>query len=213
MKKMFKKLFLFLFFALTLLGLLNLFVYLQSKPFLLPANSPMSFPAAIVPGAGLNKDKTPSLALKDRLDGALRFYEAGKVQKILVSGDNRFEYYDEPSSMRRYLVSMGIPDSDIISDFAGRRTYDTCYRAKVIFGLEKLVIFTQAYHLPRAVYLCRALGLDAYGIAVEESDYIPSRYRFWIFREVFARAAAFWDIHMAKPVPVLGEPEPIFQSP
>jgi len=164
----------------------------------------------IVPGAGLNRDKTPSLALRDRLDGAIAFYKTDKISKILMSGDNRTEYYDEPTSMRNYAVSKGVQDLDVVLDFAGQRTYDTCFRAKHIFGLDRVVIFTQTYHLWRAVYLCRALGLDAYGIAIDESNYVTSRYRFWLFREVFARLSAVWDVTIGKPIPILGEPEPIF---
>lgn len=188
----------------------NYFVYQQSAPYVLPDTAHKVFPAGIVPGAGLNRDKTPSLALRDRLNAAIKFYEEKKISKILVSGDNRFVYYDEPSAMRNYLVETGVPDFDVVRDFAGQRTYDTCYRAKHIFGLDRVAIFTQTYHLWRAVYLCRSLGLDAYGIAIDESDYIPSRYRYWLFREVLARVSAVWDVTIGKPIPILGEPEPIF---
>ena len=207
---MLKKLLLFLGVILLLVAVINLFIYLKNVPYVLPITSTESFPVGIVPGAGLNRDKTPSLALRDRLDGAIAFYKTNKISKILMSGDNRTEYYDEPTSMRNYAVSKGVQDSNVVLDFAGQRTYDTCFRAKHIFGLERVAIFTQTYHLWRAVYLCRALGLDAYGIAIDESNYVTSRYRFWLFREVFARISAFWDVTIGKPIPILGEPEPIF---
>ena len=207
---MLKKLLLFFGVIMLLIAVVNLFIYLKSVPYILPITSTESFPVGIVPGAGLNRDKTPSLALRDRLDGAIAFYKTNKISKILMSGDNRTEYYDEPTSMRNYAVSKGVQDSNVVLDFAGQRTYDTCFRAKHIFGLERVVIFTQTYHLWRAVYLCRALGLDAYGIAIDESNYVTSRYRFWLFREVFARISAFWDVTIGKPIPILGEPEPIF---
>ena len=207
---MLKKLLLFFGVIMLLVAVTNLYIYLKSVPYVLPTTSSESFPVGIVPGAGLNRDKTPSLALRDRLDGAIAFYKTDKISKILMSGDNRTEYYDEPTSMRNYAVSKGVQDSDVVLDFAGQRTYDTCFRAKHIFGLERVVIFTQTYHLWRAVYLCRALGLDAYGIAIDESNYVTSRYRFWLFREVFARLSAVWDVTIGKPIPILGEPEPIF---
>lgn len=207
---MLKKLLLFFGVIMLLVAVTNLYIYLKSVPYVLPTTSSESFPVGIVPGAGLNRDKTPSLALRDRLDGASAFYKTDKISKILMSGDNRTEYYDEPTSMRNYAVSKGVQDLDVVLDFAGQRTYDTCFRAKHIFGLDRVVIFTQTYHLWRAVYLCRALGLDAYGIAIDESNYVTSRYRFWLFREVFARLSAVWDVTIGKPIPILGEPEPIF---
>ena len=207
---MLKKLLLFFGVIMLLVAATNLYIYLKSVPYVLPTTSSESFPVGIVPGAGLNRDKTPSLALRDRLDGAIAFYKTDKISKILMSGDNRTEYYDEPTSMRNYAVSKGVQDSNVVLDFAGQRTYDTCFRAKHIFGLDRVVIFTQTYHLWRAVYLCRALGLDAYGIAIDESNYVTSRYRFWLFREVFARLSAVWDVTIGKPIPILGEPEPIF---
>ncbi len=207
---MLKKFFLIIGIFVFTIAALNLYVYQQSAPFILMSNVESVFPVGIVPGAGLNRDQTPSLALRDRLDGALKFYEEQKINKILVSGDNRYVYYDEPTAMRNYLVDKGAEKSDVVRDFAGQRTYDTCYRAKHIFGLDRVAIFTQTYHLWRAVFLCRALGLEAYGIPIEESEYIPSRYRYWLFREVFARISAVWDVSIAKPLPILGDPEPIF---
>jgi len=207
---MLKKLLLFFGVIMLLVAATNLYIYLKSVPYVLPTTSSESFPVGIVPGAGLNRDKTPSLALRDRLDGAIAFYKTDKISKILMSGDNRTEYYDEQTSMRNYAVSKGVQDSNVVLDFAGQRTYDTCFRAKHIFGLDRVVIFTQTYHFWRAVYLCRALGLDAYGIAIDESNYVTSRYRFWLFREVFARLNAVWDVTIGKPIPILGEPEPIF---
>jgi vancomycin permeability regulator SanA len=165
----------------------------------------------IVPGAGLNPDGTPSAPLRDRVKAAAELYFAGKAQKILMSGDNRFINYNEPESMRQYALTLGVPDEDIVLDYAGRSTYDTCYRAKAIFGVEEALIVTQAYHLPRAVYLCDHLGVKITGVPVEQSRYVRSRYLFWNFREAFASLAAVWDIHIAKPLPVLGEPEPIFK--
>ena len=207
---MLKKFFLIVVILLFVIVALNLYVYQQSAPFILAINTNEVFPIGIVPGAGLNRDKTPSLALRDRLNGAMQFYKGQKISKILVSGDNRFAYYDEPTAMQNYLVENGLAESNVVRDFAGQRTYDTCYRAKHIFGLDRVAIFTQTYHLWRAVYLCRSLGLDAYGIRVDESEYIPSRYRYWLFREIFARISAVWDVNIGQPLPILGEPEPIF---
>ncbi len=199
-----------IFLGFLLLGTVRIAFIIATKNQIINFNEATIKSAVIVPGAGLNADGTPSNPLKDRVDTAINLYKAGKVQKILLSGDNRFEYYNEPEAMRQYALSHGVPDSDLVLDYAGRSTYETCYRAKAIFYLDDAYIVTQAYHLPRAVFLCRQLGLNAEGVAVEQSRYIRERYLFWNFREVFATMAAAWEVFITKPLPVLGEPEPIF---
>jgi len=169
-----------------------------------------SVPVVIVPGAGLSADGTPSAPLRDRVHAAVDLYMAGKAQKILMSGDNSTVYYNEPESMRQYALSLGVPDEDIVLDYAGRRTYDTCYRAREIFGIQTAIITTQPYHMPRAVFLCDRLGIQITGVEVVQSRYVRARYIFWQVREVFATLAAVWDIYVAKPLPILGQPEYIF---
>jgi len=193
------------------LGLSRIAIILSTQTKIVEADAAPAKPVVIVPGAGLNPDGTPSAPLRDRVEAAAELYFAGKAQKILMSGDNRFINYNEPESMRQYALVLGVPDEDIVLDYAGRSTYDTCYRAKAIFGVQDALIVTQAYHLPRAVYLCDHLGVKITGIPVEQSRYVRSRYLFWNFREAFASLAAMWDIHIAKPLPVLGDPEPIFK--
>ena len=112
-------------------------------------------PAAIVFGAGLWRDGSPSPVLQDRVATAADLYFSGKVKKILMSGDNRFIYYNEPGAMKKFALSLGVPEEDIVLDYAGRRTYDTCYRARAIFGLKEAILVTQSFHLPRALILCR----------------------------------------------------------
>ena len=93
---------------------------------------------------------------------------AGKVEKLLLSGDNRTLDYNEPGAMRAYAISLGVPAEDIVLDYAGRRTYDTCFRAKAIFGVDQVLLVTQMFHLPRALYTCRALGIEAEGIPADQ---------------------------------------------
>lgn len=164
----------------------------------------------LVPGAGLNAVGGPSLPLRDRLDAAIQLYKAGKVQKLLVSGDNDSVYYNEPGAMQTYAIEAGIPEEDVVPDYAGRRTYDSCYRARHIFGMDELIVVTQAYHLPRAVFLCENSGIDVVGVPVEQSRYIRSRFLFWNVREVFASIIAWTEVLITKPLPILGEFEPIF---
>jgi SanA protein len=165
---------------------------------------------AIVFGAGLRRDGTPTAVLRDRVETAAGLYFDGKVEKILMSGDNRFDYYNEPEAMRQYALSLGVPETAIAMDFAGRRTYDTCYRARAIFGVSEALLVTQDFHLPRALFLCNALGLKAYGVEADNNRYRRGSLLIWNFREQIATVGAFLDVYVNNPQPVLGAPEPIF---
>lgn len=165
---------------------------------------------AIVFGAGLSRNGFPTPVLQDRVAMAARLYFAGKVEKLLLSGDNRFIYYNEPGAMRQYALLLGVPQDAMVLDYAGRRTYDTCYRARAIFGVTDAILVTQNFHLLRALYLCNSLGISAIGVAADLRTYRRSSVLYWNVREWFADAAALWDVHVAHPVPVLGDPEPIF---
>jgi SanA protein len=165
---------------------------------------------AIVFGAGLKRDGTPTAVLRDRVMTAVELYHAGKVEKLLMSGDNRFEDYNEPEAMYKFALELGVPEEDIVRDYAGRRTYDTCYRARDIFGLNEVLLVTQGFHLPRAVFLCNALGVKGHGVEADQRTYRRSSYLFWGMRETVATFAAFVDVYVTKPEPVLGESEPIF---
>jgi SanA protein len=164
---------------------------------------------AIIFGAGLRHDGTPTAMLRDRVLTGADLYFSGKVEKLLMSGDNRFENYNEPESMRQFALSVGVPDEAIVLDYAGRRTYDTCYRAKVIFGVENALLVTQKFHLPRAMFLCNMLGMDTVGVAASNCYWNGSPF-VWDLREQFATIAAFIDLYVSNPAPVLGNPEPLF---
>ena len=164
--------------------------------------------AAIVFGAGLTASGAPTAVLKDRVTTAVNLYRAGKVEKILMSGDNRFINYNEPGAMKAFALELGMPEEDIVLDYAGRRTYDTCYRAGEIFQLDQAILVTQKFHLTRALYTCNALGLNSTGV---EADLRPYRDEgFWSIREIPASLVAFIQVHLTHPEPVLGDKEPIF---
>ena len=165
---------------------------------------------AIVFGAGLRRDGTPSPVLRDRVATAAQLYALGKVQKLLMSGDNRFAHHDEPGAMREYALLLGVPDGDIVLDFAGQRTYDTCFRARDIFQVKSAILVTQSFHLPRAIYVCNALGVPAVGVPADQRVYRRPARLFWNLREIVATLVALWEVHVSRPVPVLGDPEPIF---
>ena len=166
---------------------------------------PSGIPVAIVFGAGIRADGRLSPMLADRMDAAIELYWAGKVRKLLVSGDNRFVYYDEPGRMYDYAVAQGVPPSDVVRDYAGRRTYDTCYRAQATFGVERGILVTQRFHLPRALFTCGNLGVDAFGFSADRRTYWSNPY--YRLRDAIASLRAWWDVKIARPLPVLGPRE------
>jgi SanA protein len=216
---MLKKLIRFLWrFALTLcifilfgLFLPKLIVLLYAAPRIFTTDNVPANRVAIIFGAGLRYDGTPTAILRDRVQTAVELYQQGKVNKLLMSGDNSYINYNEPESMRQYALSLGVPDKDIVLDYAGRRTYDTCYRAKAIFQIDSAILVTQKFHLPRALFLCNWFGVDSVGVEANNIYFRKISILFWNTRELFANAQAIWDVVVAKPVPVLGRPEPIFK--
>ena len=166
--------------------------------------------AAIVFGAGLWRDGSPTPVLRDRIQTASDLYIQGKVEKLLMSGDNSTTDYDEPTAMKNYAIELGVPEEAIVLDYAGRRTYDTCYRAKEIFRLDSAILVTQEFHLSRALYLCEKLGIQSTGVSADQRVYLKRSRFFWNARETLATFTALWDIHIARPLPILGEFEPIF---
>jgi vancomycin permeability regulator SanA len=165
---------------------------------------------AIVFGAGLRRDGSPTQVLRDRVETASKLYFAGRVEKLLMSGDNRFIEYNEPAAMRDYAIELGVPEEAIVLDFAGRRTYDTCYRARDIFSVREAILVTQVFHLPRAIYICNKLGIPAIGVQADNRLYRRSHLLFWNIREIIATSVALWEVHVSRPLPTLGNPEPIF---
>lgn len=189
----------------------RVFTGFYAKNRIISADSVTPTKVAIVFGAGLQRDGSPSPVLRDRVVTAANLYFAGKVQVLLFSGDNRFVDYNEPGAMRAYAVSLGVPDEAIVLDYAGRRTYDTCYRAKHIFEVDEAVLVTQAYHLPRALFTCNALGVKSVGVAADQRTYSRASMLSWNIRELPASLAALWDVWVIHPSVVLGDPEPIFK--
>ena len=126
-----------------------------------------------------------------------------------MSGDHSTVHYNEPEAMRQYAIQLGVPEKDIILDYAGFRTYDTCYRAKHIFQVDKAILITQRFHLPRALYLCSELGMDAVGVEAQGHQYSRSLRTFWSIREMVAAFVAIWEVNVTKPQPILGKSEPI----
>lgn len=206
-----RKLLLYLIILLIIIGLLPAIIaYISAAGSRFPLGTAPHGKTAIVFGAGLYRDGSPSAVLRDRVQTAVELYKAGKVEKLLMSGDNSTVNYNEPGAMQKYAIQLGVPEAAIVLDYAGRRTYDTCYRAKSIFGVTDALLVTQDYHLPRALFICKILGLKTVGVSADRRNYRLGTYIYWRIREIPATFSAFIDLFISKPHPILGELEPIF---
>ena len=157
---------------------------------------------AVVFGAGLwNGEPSPYLA--NRLKAAARLYREHRIEVVLVTGDNSRKDYDEPDAMRTYLTKHGVPDGRIVSDYAGFDTWDSCVRARKIFGVDRAVLISQGFHIRRAVALCEAAGVESYGVGVDAKHDVT-----WYYggtREIFAAGKAALD--------AVFQPDPRFLGP
>lgn len=162
---------------------------------------------AVVFGASVYSNGDLSPMLKDRVDTAIQLYHAEKVDRILVSGDNRHPSYNEPIAMQKYLITHAVAPQHVIIDYGGRSTYETCLRAREVFGLDRVVLVSQSYHLPRSLYIANELGLDAVGVAGN----IGQKQQMGLqgFRELAAEFKAFYNLNFISPDAVLGEKMPI----
>ena len=160
--------------------------------------------AALVLGASVFRG-SPSPILAERADTAIALYRAGKVKKILVTGDNGALTHDEVTPVRKYLLDAGIASQDIFLDHAGFDTYSSMYRARDVFLVHSLTIVTQDFHLPRALWIARHLGLDAYGVVAEGGEHSPYDY----VREIPASIKAFLDVLIDRQPKYLGPTIPL----
>lgn len=154
---------------------------------------------ALVFGAGVFPDGALSAPLADRVSVAVELYQKGKVRKLLMSGDNSRRTYDESTAMKQYAVSLGVPAEDVVLDYAGFHTYDSCYRAQAVFDIRSAVLVTQRFHLARALFTCTGLGVDAVGVAADQQRY--QRALWYRVREELARARAYLQVRLTHPKP------------
>lgn len=168
---------------------------------------------AIIFGARVYDDGRLSAMLTDRVATGADLYRAGKVEVLLMTGDNSTLDYNEPDAMKRYAIELGVPEEAVVVDYAGRRTYDSCYRARHIFGVEEAILVTQNFHLDRALMTCSALGIDAVGVFADYQrpwGYARASLTYSRWREIPATAIAALDIMRRATPPILGDPLPIF---
>lgn len=165
--------------------------------------------AIIVLGAYVRGDNL-SLVLEDRVKSAILLYDKGKSNKMLLSGDHGRIDYDEVNRMKKYVLNNGkVNEAHIFLDHAGFDTYDSMYRAKAIFGIENAIIVTQDFHINRAVYIARQLGIDAVGYSVDQTKYVKQLQFKWTLREYLSRVKAFVDVILESTPKYLGDPIPI----
>ncbi len=150
---------------------------------------------ALVLGAGLRPDGSPSFVLRTRVEAAVDLYKRGLVRKLVMSGDNSLASYDEVSAMKDYSETLGMPRPDVILDFAGFRTLDSCVRIQKVFGQRTMYVVSQRFHLPRAVHLCRWAGVNTIGIVARDPRGQSSRLKSTV-REVPASAIAWAEAHI-----------------
>lgn len=188
---------------------INLGIYAATKSYIYnDATKAPQAEVALIPGAAVLQGGVLSPIFRDRADMAIALYQAGKVAKILVSGDNSTVSHNEVNPVRLYLLSKGIPDQDIFLDHAGFDTYSSMYRARTIFGVSSVLIESQSFHLPRAVFIARRLGLQAYGVKADVGGVLYRNY----VREIFADEKAVFDLigntkpkYLGDTIPITGD--------
>lgn len=161
---------------------------------------------AIILGAKVFDDRLSHILI-DRTETAIELYNAKKVNKILISGDHGRKDYDEVNAIKNYLLEKNIPSEDIFLDHAGFNTYDSMYRAQYIFEISSAIVSTQKFHLPRAIYIARELGIEAYGLPADKRSYGKAEYN--NIRESFARIKSWFNITFHSKPTFLGEKIPI----
>lgn len=209
MKKIIKYVVIVLIIMILIVLAINFYVKLSTKKQIIENNDYSNLEdidCIIILGAGIWGDK-PSPMLEDRLLEGISLYENNVSTKIIMSGDHGREEYDEVNIMKKFAIEKGIPSENIFMDHAGFSSYESIYRAKEIFGANKIVIVTQKYHLYRALYIANQLGIEAYGVGADPRQYVGATYR--ELREILARNKDFVKC-IFKPEPTyLGDTIPV----
>jgi SanA protein len=192
-KKIALLLFLFAAFVIIFVICLNTHIHHSAEKYISKniKSLPFSY-TVLVLGAHVQENGQLSFILKDRVDRALELYKAQKVCRFLLSGDHGRKNYDEVNNMKKYLINKGVAQQDIFLDHAGFDTYSSLVRAKEVFGVNSVIIVSQLFHLPRAVYIARKIGLNAYGCSVANDFY--ERNSYYKFRESLANVKAYFSL-------------------
>ncbi|WP_313387015.1 ElyC/SanA/YdcF family protein [Chishuiella sp.] len=189
----------------TLLVALVIHIYTLFYIYNIQKQIPDDYRIAVVFGAKVNEDRTPKIYLKDRLDAAIRLYKAGQVDVILLSGEKIHENFNEIDVMEKYVLDRGVKIEDTYLDGSGLDTYSTIYRTKNIFEFNKVILISQSYHLRRAVFLGKVLGLDCIGYNADKNSYDTETSQ--TIREIFANIKALLDIRSDRAPEIIIDPK------
>lgn len=211
---MIKGVFKWVFFALFLFGLgcvlVVAYVDISTARYIYGREEkPPKVQVALVLGASVMSNGTLSAVMKERADRAAMLYQSGVVSKLLVTGDNSTLQYDEVYPVGKYLLALGIPQPDIFLDYAGFDTYSSMYRARDVFGVTHMLVVSQHYHLPRAVFIARTLGVEAYGVDASKEG---EKYFYNSLREIPASLKAAFDVASGRKPKYLGTQFPVSGS-
>ncbi len=205
-RKMLWLFFVLFFGALGSAPLMNWWVHSRARPYVVAPEQVDHAQVGIVLGALVyGKSGRLSPVLEDRVDAAIALYKAGKVERLLMSGDHGQSNYDEVNAMRRYARERGVPDEHIFTDHAGFNTYDTMARARRVFLVENAVVVTNQFHLDRSVFLARSAGIKAQGVVADKRPYTDAYYNDQ--REFLARCKAVLNVYLVRPDPAFLGPE------
>ncbi len=186
--------------VLVFCGGLILFIQVREMAHIVPSINALALaPTALVLGASVKQDGTASDALRDRVLTGVDVYKQGKASQLLMTGDDGAFHVNEVATMKRIAIEQGVPESAILVDGHGYRTYESCKRAVQVLHMQRAIIVTQRFHLSRALYLCSAFGMDTQGIAADRQTY--RRILLFTVRDLLATFKAWWDIHIFSPTP------------
>lgn len=196
MKRIFWKITSALAFSFLLIFLpLKIWIKYQAAPRMLKVDAVLlNRDVAMVLGAGVSEEGKPSRVLEDRLKTGIQLYKKGMISHLLLSGDNRPAHAFQTDVMKAYVTTAGIPEQAILIDEKGYRTFESCENAKEVFNISKMFVVSQSFHLPRALYLCKAFGIDALGVEADLSTYSKSSRFYWNLRELAASVKAFFIV-------------------
>lgn len=169
--------------------------------FIVSASTVPARPVGLVFGGGMKSPGVMSDMQTDRVIQGVALYKAGKVQKLMMTGDDGGYVGDEVTFMKQYAIDQGVPAQDIMVDPHGYRTYESCYRERYIYGLTSTIAISQEFHLSRIMYLCQGFGIDTIGVAADLHDYGFYSYKMSV-REALARLKAFWQFAITHPKPM-----------
>ena len=179
-------------------------VILQNKRNMMFVEDAPTSSLALVFGGGLNNDGSPNDMAMDRVIEGVALYKSGKVAKIMITGDDGQRYGNEVDVMKKAAVDFGVPEEKILLDRHGYRTYESCFREARVYGVTDVIAVSQAFHLPRIIYLCENFGIKTYGVAADLRDYGADSFKMGI-REVAARLKAWWQVRISHPLPTTME--------